>query len=160
MPDYAEVGPEFFASARHRMVLHQDVPASPMALFRCLEDPDAWNRWLGLDDVTWTSPLGPGATRTIRNGPLTIDEEFFAWEPGVVMSFRFSRAAVPLRAFAEEYRILEAGDGTSQLQWTAAADGPWPIARAFVKGLERLGRKSLPRLAALMREDGARYEEG
>ena len=148
---HAVVDTEFIHTAEHRAEIRQQLPASADRAFATLADAHAWTIWLGLDAVRWTSKLGPGATRDIKQGLLTIGEEFFVWEPGQVMSFRFTRSWLPLRAVAEEYRLRDNGDGTCEIVWSFAADAVFgPIAAAFIANLTKLGRKQLPELAVLL----------
>jgi hypothetical protein len=145
------VGAEFITDAPHIATVRQQLPATPMEVWACLEDAEAWTVWLGLNAVTWTSELGPGATRTVRNGPVSVDEEFFLWEPGEVMAFRFARSILPVKALTEEYRLTDNGDGTTELAWTFSVEGAFGLAGALVlRQLTALGRRTAPQLAAYL----------
>ncbi len=146
--DYATTGP-------NRNTLHQMVAASATDLFACLEDAEAWNDWLDLE-VEWTSPepFGVGTTRTVKTLGQTMDETFLAWEPGRRMNFRFERATLPMKAFAENYLIEPNGPDRCELVWTYSYEFAGPLARVAEKifGIvfARKAGRGLTKLAALV----------
>lgn len=119
------VGMDFFVTAPCRVVVSELVRATPERIFEVFCDADAWTRWaFPITAVEWTSPfpLGVGSTRTVHmRGGMVGWEEFIAWEPGRRMAFRFNQtvAGGPV-AFAEDYVVAPAGEGTSRVQWTMA----------------------------------------
>lgn len=153
---HQSVGPEFLATAPTRVVTTQRLPVTADVAFRCLEDAGAWDEWLGID-VTWTSALGHGATRTVATPLAPTDEYFFVWEDGSRMAFRFEASGLPVKAFAEDYVLSPVGDGACDLEWTVAISGN-PIARAAVgAALKGMAVRGLPKLADLLARDGARW---
>lgn len=82
-------------------------------VWAALKDADTWPRWLPLHKVVWTSPapFGIGTTRTVTLPAGEADEEFFGWEEGYAMAFRFSASPIPFDAFAEDYRLRDAPGG-------------------------------------------------
>lgn len=150
--DHDPVTPAFFDRAPARVVLHQDVPASADALFASFADAAAWKAWLGID-VEWTSPPGPDATRIVRTVGAEIHERFFLWEPGQGVAFFFELSPLPIRAFAEDYRITPTGPTSSRLTWTIAIDGNPVIARGVALVMRINGMRALPKLARFLRDN-------
>ncbi len=78
-----------------------------------------------LDAITWTSPrpLGVGTTREVRalRGAIGFRERYFRWEEGRRKSFTAVEATAPLaRAFAEDYLVEPAGEGSCTFTWAIA----------------------------------------
>ena len=130
----APVGIDFVDTAPYRYANSVDLPITPDQLFEVLADADAWPRWASvITHVAWTTPLprdvGTRRTVTMRGG-LVGDEQFLAWEPPTMMSFRFNAASTrTVRAFAERYDVVPTADGC-RLTWTLALD---------VRGVSRVG---------------------
>lgn len=124
---YRAVGADFLDSAPVQRTLRQTIPASARATFNCLTDASAWPKWLiPVTKVTWTSPepFGVGTTRVISGPAGRITEEFFAWEDGKRMSFRFTSGRFPLVvAFAEDYELIPTSDTECELIWRYAFEG-------------------------------------
>lgn len=121
------VGTDFCTSAPHRFSAEVVVRATPEQIFAVFEDPDAWTQWaLPIRHVEWTSPqpFGVGTTRTVTmTGGLVGKEEFIAWERGRHMAFRFTEASMnAITAFAEDYRLSDAGEGRTRVQWVMAME--------------------------------------
>lgn len=128
------VGIDFVDTAPHRYANSVDLAVSPEQLFEVLGDAAAWPRWASvITKVVWTSPeprdVGTRRTVTMRGG-LVGDEEFLAWQPPTMMSFRFNEASTrTVKAFAERYDVVATPEGC-RLTWTLALD---------VRGPSRLG---------------------
>jgi hypothetical protein len=120
------VGIDFVATAPYCYVNSVDLAITPDQLFEVLGDADAWPRWASvITRVGWTTPLprdvGTRRTVTMRGG-LVGDEEFLAWEPPTMMSFRFDAASTrTVEAFAERYDVVPTAGGC-RLTWTLALD--------------------------------------
>jgi hypothetical protein len=162
---YRVVGEEFFHSAPVRGTLRQKIPASAAATFACLEDADAWPVWLDpVEAVVWTSPrpFDVGTTRDITAKVGTISEVFFAWEPGVRMSFYFQSGAIPvLAAFAEDYEVVPLGEDSCELVWNWAGEMAPRFGfagKVFGALFKRGGVKSLKQLADYMQTHGDSYK--
>lgn len=130
----ALVGIDFVDSAPHRYSNSVDLAVTPEQLFEVLGDAEACPRWAGvITKVVWTTPppRGAGTRRTVTmRGGLVGDEEFLAWQPPTMMSFRFNEASTrTVKAFAERYDV-EATPAGCRLTWTLALD---------VRGPSRLG---------------------
>lgn len=129
-----QVGIDFVDTARHRYTNSVDLAITPDQLFEVLADAGAWPRWASvITGVVWTTPepIGVGTRRTVTmRGGLVGDEEFLAWEPPTMMSFRFNESSTrTVKAFAERYDVVPTADGC-RLTWTLALD---------VRGPSRLG---------------------
>ena len=121
------VGIEFCDTARHRFVTEVVVRATPEQIFEVFENPDSWVVWaLPIRRVEWTSPppFGVGTTRTVTmTRGLVGKEEFIAWERGRRMAFRFTGASMDaITAFAEDYRLSDAGGGRTRVRWVMAME--------------------------------------
>ena len=153
--DYATYGP-------NQVVLTQSMDVPPAVLFNCLSNAAAWKEWLGIE-VEWTSPepYGVGTTRTVITSGQTIEETFLAWDQNERLNFRFDRTTLPVSAFAEDYRILPAGDQGCELHWSYAYEWAGPLAAisgpAFAKFFAMNGNRALTKLKALVEADPARF---
>lgn len=145
---------DFLDRATVKEVNTVEIESSPEAIFAVLKDPESWPRWFkAIDKVTWTSPypLGEKATRTVRLGPLSVDEYFFLWEENVRYAFCFTRTNLPfVKALVEDYRLEPLGNGKTRFTYTVAYDpgrlfcltggvGKAFLARTFRKGCAELG---------------------
>ncbi len=163
--EYDKVDADFLRTAPVRVTLRHLLPVTPAVAFRCLEDGEAWPKWLtAIARVEWTSPKpwGVGTTRTIWLGKRPVDEHFFAWEDGHQMSFRFERGSIaPIKAFAEDYALTAVGADKCELAWTYgfALRGPFVLVQPlFAAKFKRDGVASLARLADLLADDPTPYE--
>ncbi|MBM9458973.1 SRPBCC family protein [Nocardioides sp. zg-536] len=125
---------DFCDTAPFRYANSVDLAITPEELFEVLADADAWPRWAKvITHVEWTTPEphGVGTRRTVTmRGGLVGEEEFLAWDPPRMMSFRFNACSTrTVRAFAERYDV-EATPGGCRMTWTLALD---------VRGPSRLG---------------------
>ncbi len=135
-----KVGPEFFEDKQHCSSVHEIVQATPERVFEIFQDAESWTKWaLPITDVEWTSPfpLDEGATRTVSMmGDLVGYEEFIVWDPPRRMAFRFNEVnKAMVKAFAEDYRVHDLGDGRSLVEWTMGIipDGPSVKLHRFTK---------------------------
>lgn len=142
---YGRIEPSFVDTAKHRRTTSQLLGADAATVFELFADERGWEQWLGLTRVRWTSELGPGATRTVWNGPIVLGEEFLVWEEPHELVFRFTNGPLPMRRAGERWQLHDYGDGTCRLDWTYAAEGG--VAPIFVKQLDVMARRQLPELA-------------
>lgn len=149
--DYVRTGPV-------QNTLTKLIGCSTDALFRAFEDPASWKQFLNID-VEWTSPkpFGVGTTRTITTGRQTIEEYFTGFEEGRLMAFRFDRATLPVKAFAEEWLIEPKASDVCELQWSYAYEWGGPVksvlSPVFNKGFDAQGTRALTKLATIMESD-------
>ncbi|MFN8052623.1 MAG: SRPBCC family protein [Acidimicrobiales bacterium] len=154
--DCEHVGLDYFATAPCRIVVRETIRATPEQIFDVFLDADSWSRWaFPIQAVEWTSPfpLEVGSTRTVfMTAGMTGWEEFIAWEPCTRMAFRFNQSVEGgPDAFAEDYRLSDAGGGRTHLEWTMAMTLPglsgrltpllqrlmWPANRLMLRRFRR-----------------------
>ena len=121
-------------------------PFKKNIVWAALVDGDSWTKWLDLDKVTWTSPkpFRVGTTRTVE-GQGILEEEFFIWDEGERMAFYVTATDLPVKAFAEDYKLVDTPDGC-EIQWAFRADANFlvkfmmkrAIKSAFLKGFVEL----------------------
>ena len=141
-----KVGMDFVESAPERIVNEIELEASPERVFEVLENGDAWPRWF--DDilkVEWTSPkpFGVGTTRIVTLKPMTVYEEFIAWETGKRFTFCFTGTSLPfMKALCEDYRLEPLGKNRTKFTYIVAYDphlhielagpiGKWALGNMF-----------------------------
>ena len=161
--EYAKVEGNFLEVAPVKGSLKKRMPASAETLFRVLEDADAWPQWLdAVQEVTWTAPLGVGATRDIKMGNMVIQEHFFEWEDGRLMGFRFERGPLPLiEAFAERWQIDPVSETECDITWTYGFQAKGPIKAAhplIAKGIPSATEKWLDQLAEFVKTHVEDYQ--
>ncbi|GAB2977140.1 SRPBCC family protein [Nocardioides montaniterrae] len=124
------VGIDYIDSAPYRYSNSVDLAITPEQLFEVLADASAWPHWAKvITHVEWTTPepRGVGTTRDVTmRGGLVGSEEFIAWEPPTLLSFRFNQASEKsIKAFAERYDVAPTPEGC-RLTWTLALDVTGP----------------------------------
>ncbi|RBW42628.1 SRPBCC family protein [Psychromonas sp. B3M02] len=121
---YEAVSIDFFDTAPVKFINKVEINCSPESIFNVFEDGSAWPKWYSeIKEVNWTSPtpFGVGTTRTILFNTTTINEKFICWEPAKRCSFYFESASAPLAAaFAEDYQLIDNGNGTTTFIYTVA----------------------------------------
>lgn len=162
--EYRKVEGDFLEVAPVKGSLTKRMPASASTVFRVLEDDAAWPQWLdALQSVTWTSPLGPGATREIRMGGMVIDEYYFEWEQDRLMGFRFVSGPLPvIDAFAERWQIEPISETECDVTWTYGLQARGPLKAVhpvIAKGLPLASGKWLDQLAEYVEKHAGDYRE-
>jgi hypothetical protein len=115
----------FFADAPTKVTTHTFVAAARADVFAAISgDPAGWGDWFpGFDHGgRWESspPHGVGSIRLVRAFRTDYRETMLAWDDGERWAFRVDSSSSPLfAAFAEDYRLADAADGTL-LSWTVA----------------------------------------
>ncbi|MAB15242.1 SRPBCC family protein [Parvibaculum sp.] len=161
LKQHEKVGEEFLSAdttppdATHRFPFPADM------VWAALLDAKAWTEWLPLTGVTWTSPepFGVGTTRIVEAGKAAIEESFYAWEEGRRMAFRFERSPLPIKAGAEDYRVVETPEGC-ELQWWGKAKAIFPLGWLVTRQLRAGLKKGMPDLEALIAKDPERFKRG
>ena len=119
------VGESFFREAPVAITTHNFVAAPRSAVFACISgDPAGWGDWFpGFShNGRWQTPgpHGVGSVRTVDAYRSKYRETILAWDADARWAFRVDETTSPLfDAFAEDYRVTDAGTGTL-LSWTAA----------------------------------------
>ena len=126
--------------------LSHSYPYKKSVLWAALVDGDTWTKWTGLTKVTWTSPqpFRVGTTRTVE-GQGILEEEFLIWDDGERMAFYVTATDLPVKAFAEDYKLVDTPNGC-ELQWAYRGDANFlvkfwirrAIKSSFLKGFKEL----------------------
>jgi carbon monoxide dehydrogenase subunit G len=127
----ARVGPDFIASAGYRKVQQLTVALPIDVVFAALSgDPAGWGQWFpGFSSsgryLPQASPEADVQREMVMRG-LALTENVIVSEEPTRWAFCVTQATMPgVRAFAEDYVLATAGDGTS-VTWTIALDlAPW-----------------------------------
>ncbi|HEX4016227.1 MAG TPA: SRPBCC family protein [Frankiaceae bacterium] len=115
----------FLREAPVTITSHNFLAAPRTAVFACISgDPAGWGDWFpGFShNGRWETPepQGVGSVRTVDAYRSAYRETILAWERDARWAFRVDETTSPLfEAFAEDYRVTDAGTGTL-LSWTAA----------------------------------------
>ena len=115
----------FFGDAPVSVTTHTFVAATRPAVFAAISgNPAGWGDWFPGFDHTgrWESPQphGVGSVRLVRAFRTDYRETMLAWDTDDRWAFRVdSSSSGMFAAFAEDYRVTDAGDGTL-LSWTVA----------------------------------------
>ncbi|MDC0661383.1 SRPBCC family protein [Marinobacter sp. SS21] len=137
------------------------MPATPEQVFAVFKDEHSWPQWFGvIDKVTWTSPkpFGVGTTRTVRLGPLKVDEYFFEWEENKRFSFYFTGTNLPfVKTLVEDYHLEALGPAITRFTYTVAYEPALPLKLSGPVGKAILGRsfkKGCQALVKYMKQQG------
>ena len=152
------VDESFFRQAPTVITSHNFVAAPRGAVFACISgDPAGWGDWFpGFShNGRWETPAphGVGSVRLVDAYRSAYRETILAWDPDARWAFRVDTTTSPLfDAFAEDYRVTDAGTGTL-LSWTAAFRPArsmrlaMPLAPATFRLMGRRMAKGLARVA-------------
>jgi hypothetical protein len=119
------VDESYFSNAPMSVTLRNHLAVPRPAVFAAISgDPASWGDWFpGFNhEGRWETPAphGVGSRRTVSAYRSTYRETILAWDPNERWAFRVDETDAPLfEAFAEDYRVSDAGDGTL-LSWTVA----------------------------------------
>ncbi|MFO1313387.1 MAG: SRPBCC family protein [Burkholderiales bacterium] len=148
----------FFDNAPLRFVNTVELDAPPRDVFATLADPGTWPRWFpGMRSATWTSARthAPGSARTVALAMLTLDEQFFRWQPDRRLSFFVTAQSQPLvHALAEDYLLDAVAANKTHFTYTVAMEPRVAIrlgggvARAYFGSMFRKASQGLARYVA------------
>lgn len=148
----------FFDNAPMRFVNTVDLDAPPRDVFATLADAATWPRWFpGMRRATWTSARthAPGSTRRVALPMLTLDEQFFRWQPDRRLSFYVTGQSQPLvHALAEDYLLDEVALNKTRFTYTVAMEPRIAVrlggslARAYFDSMFRKASEGLARYVA------------
>jgi hypothetical protein len=119
------VDQSFFVDAPTTVTTHTYIAAARSDVFAAISgDPAGWGDWFpGFDHGgRWESPEphGVGSVRLVRAFRTDYRETILAWDTNERWAFRVDEMSSPMfAAFAEDYRLADAGPGTL-LSWTVA----------------------------------------
>ncbi len=120
------------------------LPNSPEQVWEALGSDEMWSWFPAIDNLKWITPPGEaGCVRELRIGRfITVEEEFYRWEPNVRSTFRVTKAShKAIKALAEDFLLDERADGGTTLTWTMAVRPAGPKPPAFLAGLLKPGNK-------------------
>lgn len=144
---------EWTASSPRRIVARGTSAAPPEAVFAVLADHGAWPEWFASVrrvEVTGAAE-GIGARRRVYAGPLVVDEEFVAWEPGHRWAFTATAVRPAFtRSLLEDCQLAPATGGTA-IVYTMHLDPPAalrPVVALAAPAIRRRLRRALAALAA------------
>ncbi len=150
---------DFLASDKPVKELRYQFPFSCEVVWSALEDGEAWGQWLdGIDTVEWTSPkpFAVGTTRTVRGGKNVIEEVFFTWKQNEEMAFYFDKSNLPLKAFAESYKLVPNAQGC-ELIWRFRAEANFILRFLAQAALGNAGKKGFPLLEKIISQNPGKY---
>lgn len=157
MRTHTQVSEDFLEAVQHKPVIYH-FPFPAKVVWAALLDAQAWTEWLPITNVTWTSPapFQVGTTRVVEIGKVVVEETFFAWEDNQRMAFGFDRSTLPIKAAAEDYRLIETENGC-EFQWYGRTATIFPL-NTLVNKLGAMGiKKGLPKLEALISREPTRF---
>lgn len=148
---------EWTDTAPVRAVGTRRIAASADAIWAVIADHERWGEWFTpIDEVTPGDPsTGVGGTRTVRVGPIEVEEEFLAWEPGRRFAFTVTHSTRPgIRSMNEDIRLVPDGPDATTVTYTMALD---PLGGRFVRPvLAPLLRRNLKAALAGLEERALR----
>ena len=126
------------ASASRRIL------AEPDAVWAVIADHPGWTEWF--QQISRVEPGTPaegiGGTRTVQTGPVTVEEEFLAWDPGRRFAFTVTHSSKPgIHSMNEDIRLTPDGAGATTVTYTMALE---PVGARFLRPvLEPVLRRTL-----------------
>lgn len=136
--------PAFVPQAPVRAVAEREVGATPDRVFEVLADAPSWERWfpnMRSCRYTTAAPYGVGSRRRVQVGPLKVEEEFVAWDPGERWGFTFVDVNLPgARAGVELVELTPVGDDRCHVRYTMAIEPAAlaaPLAGLFTRAAEK-----------------------
>lgn len=139
MPTHPVKQPEWIDSAPIVVSETVEIDATPMEVWAHIADHASWPEWFeALDDVQpGANSTGVGGTRRVIVKPITIDEQFTAWDEGRHFAFSIVGSKIPMLAAAAESVRLEATElGGCRVTYRQGLEG-----RRFLGGLMKLAWK-------------------
>lgn len=157
MPKHPVKPPEWIDSAPILVSESIEIDATPDQVWTHIADHESWPEWFdALDEVhPGATSTGVGGTRRVTVKPVSIEEEFTAWDEGEHFAFAIVRSMFPWMAAAAESVRLEPIDADrcrviyrqgvqgrpglgwlTNLAWTPARKGLPPALAALKKRVE------------------------
>lgn len=129
MPVLRQVGVDFVDTAEAVLSTDVDLPASIDEVWDVIVDNESWTRWLRGCSRSSASPEiwdAAGDTRTVRVGPLRIDEVAVAVERPHTWAMSLVKTNLPMaRAMLEMLELTDSsrnGEVRTEVRWTGAID--------------------------------------
>jgi uncharacterized protein YndB with AHSA1/START domain len=136
--------------------IRAEIPASPVAVWKVLEDHAGYAKWAGFHEAVVRQPGDPppnglGAIRVLRRSGVAIEEEITAYEPPRRLEYSLT-AGLPVRDHRAEILREPTASGTA-LVWRTRFR---PLVPGTGSLLRRLLERSLRTMVqALVRQAGA-----
>lgn len=113
MPTHPVKPPEWIDSAPILVSEFIEIDATPADVWTHIADHRSWPEWFEALDEVQPGPTSDavGGTRRVIVKPLSIDEEFTAWDEAEHFAFAIVGSKLPMLAAAAESVRLEAIDG-------------------------------------------------
>jgi len=159
MPRCEVVGLDFVDRAGVVIKADVELAANPAQVWQVLNDTDRWPEWFdGMKTAAVTSPKwdGVGSTRSVRVGPLVVDEQMITWQPDQQWGFcatRMNALGWIAKRMVEIVDITPNGSG-STVVYTGALDPlPWikPFSGLLKKQMTNAWATSLPNIDGQIR---------
>ncbi len=126
MPTHPVKQPDWIDTAPILVSETIEIDASPDRVWAHIADHTAWPEWFdALDEVRPGSrSTGVGGTRQVVAKPITIDEQFTAWDEGEHFAFAIVGSKLPmLAAAAESVRLASIDDGRCRVTYRQGVEG-------------------------------------
>lgn len=131
--------PSFAQSAPHRVVVERTITASAEAIWSVISDNSTWTSWFpGMSrcettttTTSSTPATGVGSRRTVKVGPLLVEEQFISWDENKLWGFCVTRSNLPVaRKMLEQLELIDqsTSSGPSTLIRYTGAFVPHPLA--------------------------------
>lgn len=144
------VDDRFFEEAPLVIPATVELAAAPEQVWEALGSDRMWSWVPALDRLRWTTPHGPGAIRMLRIGRLvTVEEEFYRWEPARRATFRVVRQSRRVLGGLAEDFLLEPTAAGTRLTWTMALRPRLPGAAALAPLTPLLAKGNAAGLAGI-----------
>ncbi len=154
MPKHPVRPPEWIDSAPILVSESIEIDATPAEVWMHIADHTAWPEWFdALDEVQpGATSTGVGGTRRVTVKPLTIDEEFTAWDEGEHFAFAIVGSKFPMMAAAaESVRLEPIGEDRCRVTYRQGVEGRpglgWLMKLAWTPA-----RKGLPPALAALKQ--------
>ena len=112
----------YFEDAPNVIPATVELAATPEQVWEALGSDRMWSWVPAIDQLRWTTPRGENGIRILRLGKfVTIEEEFYRWEPPHRATFRVTRQSRQVfDGLAEDFRLEPTASGGTRLTWTMA----------------------------------------
>lgn len=144
MPTCRKESIEFATTAPFTVQTATEVSSSPQQVWAALTDAAGWPDWFeGMKTAEMTSEtFDVGGSRRVKVGPMTVDEEFIAWDP--LKHWGFTVTAVGwttpmIKAMVELVELAPTDSGGTTLTYKAGLElSGWakPLGKVFTKQMD------------------------
>lgn len=152
MPTHPVKQPEWIDSAPILVSETIEIDATPDEVWAHIADHATWPEWF--EALTEVQPgatsTGVGGTRRVIVKPLSIDEEFTAWDEGEHFAFAIVTSKIPmLAAAAESVRLEPTSAGGCRVTYRQGVEGRTGLGWLMKLAWAPAGKGLPPALASL-----------